>query len=109
MGLGPRVFGSKAIGNTNHGRTVEIREGAGGVAHLQAVAHEEAAAEDEDYQRAASVLGGSPWTVDADFGFVAIAHGDRARLFVAAGGDCFGGLLLFDGEASLAEGLDDGV
>jgi hypothetical protein len=47
--------------------------------------------------------------VDADFGFVAIAHGDCARLFMAAGGDCFGCCLLFDGEAALAEGLDDGV
>lgn len=47
--------------------------------------------------------------MDADLALVAITHRDCARLFVAAGGEGFGGLLLFDGEASLAEGLDDEV
>jgi hypothetical protein len=39
--------------------------------------------------------------MDADFTLVAIAHGDCARLLVAAGGDGFVGPLLFDGEAAL--------
>lgn len=47
--------------------------------------------------------------MDADFTLIAIAHGDCEEFFVAAGGYGCGGLGLFDGEATLAEGEDDGV
>jgi phosphoglucomutase len=72
---------------------------------LQAVAHEEATAENEDYERAA-VLGNSLGFVDANLALVAIAHSYRARLFMAAGSDGIGGSLLLTSEASLAQGLN---
>ena len=91
----------EAVGDTDDSRAVQVCDGAGSGAHLEAIAHEEATTKDKDDQRAAG-LWEIPGPVDADFALVAIAHGDRARLFVAAGGDGFGGSLLFDGEALLA-------
>ena len=47
--------------------------------------------------------------MDTDLAFVAVSHGDGAAFFVAAGSDGCSCALLFDGEASLAEDLDDWV
>lgn len=98
--LRPRVLWGETVRDADDGRAVEVCEGAGGGAHLETIAHEEATTEDEDDQRTAG-LGRRLGSMDADFALVTIAHGDCARLLVAAGGDGFVGSLLFDCEAPL--------
>ena len=87
MSLRPRVLRRKTVGDTNHDRTVQVCEGAGGVAHLQAVAHEKPAAKYQHDQRTAAILGRSFGPVDADLTLIPIAHGNCAGLFEAAGGE----------------------
>lgn len=87
MRLRPRILRRKTIRDTNHNHTIKVCQRASGVAHLEAIAHEKPAAEDENYQRAATGLGRSLRFVDADFALVAIAHGDCAGIFEAARGE----------------------